>query len=491
MSAPSDKPTKGFFRRFRDLIDELGHCEDLKLEGAVRIGARKVRLPGELAPIQIQLGGEKGKRLDLHPELVLSGDGSTEEHDDYVLYDPERIDSGVTGFLRLARGDALTLGREDASQRALLDYPKTVADRHLSLKLASDGLVLRDLSPEHGTCVSPLPWKQTVRQLVALRLAALGRLLDLLRAPLEPLPREEARDLIEAVIELNEREPRQVPDSVGECGGVVALPNDVDPIFVGDLHARIDNLLGVLTRNGVLEGLEAGTLALILMGDAVHPDEDGEEERMESSMLMMDLIFQLKLAFPQRVFYLRGNHDSFSPDISKSGVPQGLLWEQALHEVRGARYARAMARLYETLPYVALSRRFIACHAGPPTFKVTRDMLINIRQHPKLEREITHVRLQKPNSPSGYNRGDVKRLRQRLDLDADTPLIVGHTPLSCDDTLWLNAGGIPNHHVVFGAHPQWAAMLALIGRRLLPLRYPVEPLTALLNDLAARGVADA
>ena len=79
MSAPSDKPTKGFFRRFRDLIDELGQCEELELKGAVRIGARKVRFPGGVAPIQIQLGGEKGKRLDLHPELVLRADGETQE----------------------------------------------------------------------------------------------------------------------------------------------------------------------------------------------------------------------------------------------------------------------------------------------------------------------------------------------------------------------------------------------------------------------------
>jgi hypothetical protein len=99
--------------------------------------------------------------------------------------------------------------------------------------------------------------------------------------------------------------------------------------------------------------------------------------------------------------------------------------------------------------------------------------------------------MQKPNSPSGYTRGDVKRLRQRLELNPDTPLIVGHTPLSMDDTMWINAGGIPNHHVTFGAHPQWVGMLALAGRRLLPLRYPVEPLTALFNRIAAGEVAEA
>jgi hypothetical protein len=42
-------------------------------------------------------------------------------------------------------------------------------------------------------------------------------------------------------------------------------------------------------------------------------------------------------------------------------------------------------------------------------------------------------------------------LRRRLGVDPDTPFVVGHTPLSPDDTLWLDAGGIENHHVLFGA----------------------------------------
>jgi hypothetical protein len=484
MSAPSEQSSKGFLRRFRDLVDELGRCENLSLDGAVRLGSKKVRFPGALVPVQIQLGRDGGKRLNLHPELTLKADGSVATTRDYLLYDPDGFCAAVGGFLRLRQGDALVLGRADRPQRRLLKYPKTVADRHLSLKLGGDGLVLKDLSPAHGTCISPLRWRPLADRLAACRREKLERLVRLFGGPLEPLPREEAGDLIEAVINLNEREPRQAADVEGHCGGVVALPTAMDVFFIGDLHARVDNLLVVLTQNGFLEGLESGTAALVILGDAVHPDADGAEEYMDSSMLMMDLIFRLKLAFPDRVFYLRGNHDSYSEEISKNGVPQGLLWEQALHEVRGASYARAMSRLYETLPYVALSRLFIACHAGAPTFKISRDMLINIRQYPKLEREITHVRLQKPSSPSGYNRSDVRRLRRRLELDEDTPLIVGHTPLSDADTLWQNAGGIPNHHVLFGAHPHWVGVIALAGGRLLPLRYPAEPLTELFNRIA-------
>ncbi|MEA3278849.1 MAG: metallophosphoesterase [Pseudomonadota bacterium] len=483
MAGPTDKSRKGFLRRFRELVTEFGGCEDVDLEDTIHIESRKIRVPAPVVPLQILLGGEKGKRLFLYPEIRITEDGTMTESGAFLLFDPDQFFSGISGFIRLFPGDSLILGRESAAQNDLLTFPKSVGERHLSLKLPDNGLVLKDRSPEHGTCISPLASDKKVNRLATWRRNKLERLARVLPGPLEPLPREVAGDLLDAVIDIVEREPRQSLDSQGRPGGVVALPHDVSPILVGDLHARIDNLLVVLTQNGFLEALEQGRAALIILGDAVHSDDEGTEDRMDTSMLMMDLIFRLKIKFPDRVYYLRGNHDSFSEDISKGGVPQGLLWEQALHENRGAKYARAMARFYDSLPYVALSRRFIACHAGPPTCKVSRDMLINIRQHPKLEREITHVRLQKPNSPSGYNRGDVKRLRARLELDPETPFIVGHTPLSIDDTLWLNAGGIPHHHVLFGANPDWVGVITQVGKRLLPLRYPAEPLLQVFNRL--------
>jgi hypothetical protein len=483
MTYPTKKGAKRFARRFRDLLDELGACEDRQLEGALRLGAGKVRLPGPPGAIRIQLGGENGKLLRLHPEVLLTADGGTRHSGSYLIDEPN--DEAIRGFLRLSRDDPLVLGREDALQQDLLRYSKSVAGRHLRVKLGQEGLVLRDLSPAAGTCLSPLPPEGDGPDFAAARRAKLQRLASVFGGAIEPLPRVEAMELIEAFIGQVESDPRQMLDSSGRCGGVVGVPPNVTPFFVGDLHARIDNLLVVLTRNGFLEGLEVGSAALIILGDAVHPDADGLEGSMETSMLLMDLIFRLKLAFPDRVFYLRGNHDSFSEDISKNGVPQGLLWEEALRDVRGPKYLQAMSRVYEILPYVALSPGFIACHAGPPTSKVSRDTLINIRDFPKVEREITHVRLRRANSPAGYGAGDVKRLRRRLELDPKAPFIVGHTPLSPDDTLWLDAGGIPNHHVLFGAHPDLVGVIALQGKRLLPLRYPSEPLTALYNRLAA------
>jgi hypothetical protein len=136
------------------------------------------------------------------------------------------------------------------------------------------------------------------------------------------------------------------------------LPRGLIPIVIADMHAQIDNLLTVLTQNAFLEALEDGTAALVILGDAVHCEVDGQLRAMESSMMLMDLIFRLKLRFPEQVFYVRGNHDSFSEDLAKDGVPQGLLWARELSELRGAVYQRAMGDFYRCCPTWSCPRIF-------------------------------------------------------------------------------------------------------------------------------------
>ncbi len=477
---PSNRPPKRLIRRFQDLMDTLGACAEGRWDQKRCLTSGKTRFPLPAHPIQLQLGEKEGKRLQLYPEIRLTDEGKPQRTGALLLADGEP--KGIQGFLRLCPGDTVLLGRGEIWQQGLLRYPKSVASRHLKIKYSAKGLVCKPLS-QKPAYLAPLSEGEQPLGDPSLRCDRLRRLLQLFGGPLEPLPRAKALALLQGVLRRMESEPCQALDARGRPGGVLNLPPETLPFFIGDLHGRLDNLLVILTQNGFLEGLERGTATLIFLGDAVHPDESGREEEMDSSMLLMDFILCLKLRFPEQVFYLRGNHDGFSEEISKGGVPQGLLWRKALHQVRGAKYVQAMDRLYELLPYFALSKRFIACHAGPPSAKVSLETLINIRDHPRILREITHVRLRRPNSPSGYHQGEVKRFRRHLGLDEKTPFIVGHTPLSPDDTLWLQAGGIPHHHVLFGAHPHLIGTLVLMGKHLLPMRYPTEPLVTLGNRL--------
>ena len=301
--------------------------------------------------------------------------------------------------------------------------------------------------------------------------------------PIELLSPEDAlSDLVE-VNHLLEKEPLRPRNQEGQPGGVVKLPEKYIPIILGDLHAQVDNLLTILSHGEFLEMMGDGKAAMVFLGDAVHSEIDGELEKMESSLLMMDLIIRLKLWFPQQIFYVRGNHDSFSAEIGKDGVPQGLLWSRTLKNIRGEAYREAMAHLYELLPYIALSNDYVACHAAPPKGKVSMDMLVNIHKYPVLMQEMTCNRLYRPNRLAGYTKGDVKRFRKSLELGQDAELFVGHTPLTRHDTLWMNVGGIAHHDVVFSGNMPWIGLFTRVDGHMIPIKYRREPLLDIINNL--------
>ena len=85
------------------------------------------------------------------------------------------------------------------------------------------------------------------------------------------LPNEEALSLIREVNLILEDEAHRPKDTQGRPGGVVHLPDESTVIMLGDLHAKPDNLLTMLSQNSYLEALEDGTAFLVLIGDAVHP----------------------------------------------------------------------------------------------------------------------------------------------------------------------------------------------------------------------------
>jgi len=202
---------------------------------------------------------------------------------------------------------------------------------------------------------------------------------------------------------------------------------------------------------------------------------------MKSSILIMDLIFKLKLHFPQQIFYIRGNHDSFSESISKQGVPQGLLWKKELKKTRGEAYLKEMQKFYDKLAYMAYSNNFICCHAGPPTFDVNMKALINASESADLIKDLINRRLSTPSRLSGYTSNDITKLRKVLKVDQSTPFIVGHTPMDHEETVWENVGGIKAHHIIYSAQPHIVGAMVQINQKMYPLIYMVEPISELIN----------
>ncbi len=490
MNSPSAKAKPGLLKQLRRAFSGLSRCRLLKLRDAYRLADESVRVPYEGFPMELILGTNKGKRLRLYPEYplrrdgqVAAGAGDTADAPCFLLEDPDHIGTTIGGFLRLEPGETITLGRRDPGQQALFNYPEDVAQRHLRLTHDDDAVIFEDKSSS-GTCISPALNEDKTERINCLR-----RVLEIYGGPLEALPADAALALIREVNQVMEQEALRPRDSRGLPGGLLELPPELTPIVVGDLHAQIDNLLVILSHNGFLNALEKGEACMVLIGDAVHSERDGELDQMDDSILMMDLIFRLKLRFPEHFFFIRGNHDSFLEEISKGGIPQGLFWKRALKKARGKEYRKEMQRYYDLLPYAVSSPDFCAAHAAPPRSKVSREMLIEIDRYPGLITELITNRMARPNRPGGYTKGDVRRFRKTLGLDPDTPFIVGHTPMDPIDTYWLNVGAAENHHIVYSAHENWVGTFTRVGGNMWPLKYPTEPLRDLVNQLAAEDDA--
>ncbi len=362
---------KGILRRLKDSFSGLSQCEQLDLEGAYRLDKKKVRLPLKNYPIQLNVGSDENI-LHIYPERQVNDVQQDTLTDRFIIFNPASYYKEISGFLRLNSGDKLIIGCNQAYQKTLLKLEQGIAERHLSITNDNGSLIFKNFDGERGSCITPMLKSKDLNRINKWRFAKLKRLSAILGDPLASPTPDETLDLIGKVNKILENEAFRAKDKNGKPGGVIALPRDTIPFLIGDLHTKSDNLLVILSQNGFLKALKKGQASLIILGDAVHSEEEDELEEMQSSLLIMDLIFKLKLRFPDQVFYLRGNHDSFSEELGKQGIPQGLLWEKALIDNRGKRYRDEMQRFYKLLPYIAYSDNFIACHAAPPTSKVSK-----------------------------------------------------------------------------------------------------------------------
>ncbi len=469
-------------KRLRKLLGQEARTEPVSLTVEPRLLTEQMRVAYAGQPIRLEIGGQV---LRLYPDFSLNPD-KRKGIQDWVVIDPKRYFKKLAGFVRIKRGETVLFGRENERCKAIFGLTKPVARRHLEMSNDKGDLLLEKIDPEAKTYVSRIADPEEMARLDAERLGRLPRVREFFGGPIELVAPDEALATLSRVNEIMRSEAYRVVNSEGVPGGLLELPDGLAPLIVGDLHARVDNLLKVLAETQILDGLERGDAYLLFLGDAVHSEEDGELDKMDTSLLIMDLIFKLKVRFPRNVFYLRGNHDSFDEALSKAGIPQGIIFRQRAQELRGDAYVAQLAEFFEGLPYVVKSKDFISCHAAPTRSEVGLQMLIDIRRYPGLAHELTWTRLQRPGYPAGYTKRSVKKFRSALGVAKHMPFIVGHTHLSRDETVWLNVGEIKNHHVLMSANTHNVGVFIRADREMVPLEYTAEPLLALVNAPAEK-----
>lgn len=478
------KPT--LLDRGRDLINLArdGKIISPGLEPERITGAHRILWGGQ--PFQLTLGD---KVLEFHPDRPFSG-GEGDGDREWIIHTGSKFYEGVPRFLRLRSGKSVILGHTNTTQNNIFGFDSSVAERHVRVSNRRGHLTILPLDPEFPTNVSA---PAIPRAVWVARHENLVRLPDVLGRPLTNYADDEALDVIRDVNKIIGAEAYRELNDDGAPGGIIKFPDDMTVVILGDTHTRIDNILRLLTEGGLLAALEANKACLVFLGDLVHSEEEKETEDMETSIFILDFFCMLKRRFPENVFYLRGNHESFSDDLGKSGVPQGLLLRKHLKKRRGKEYTDEIGKLFEALAFIVQGKGFAACHGAPVRTRVDRSTLVNISRYPGIQYEIVWNRLRQSNRPAGYGKGSVKRFRRTLGLPKKSPIIVGHTPLSLIDTVWMNVGGIKGHHVVYSAYTHRFGAMVLQNGQATPLEFVPEPALAYLNitnDVRSSVLAD-
>ena len=471
-SKPSDRD-RSFFSWLKDSFSEAETTQALQPSSQEHTLREPIHIPWEAGSFSLQLGEHI---LEVRRDIQIS-DSPKRHLRDLLIIDPNAYFDRMSGFIRIAPGISEVLGRDEASQQALFNYPSDVTCQHMSITNKNGELHLHAIDLEAITKIVALNREETVSSLRLTRQKNLAFLWNELGYSSIPLSSGDATKIVKKVTKILANEPYRLPDADGRPGGLVQLPNQVSTVFVGDLHGQCDNLIKLLIEGSLLNAIKGGTTCLVLLGDIVHSDVRGQLEDMRPSMAMLDLFLMLKARFPKNVFCCRGNHESYSPDVGKSGIAQGLLLRKFLQNERGTEFAESIGQIFENLPYVVRGKDCAACHGAPTRGRVTEESIINIRRYPGLQHEILWNRLRGPNRPAGYTKGSVVRFRRSLGLPKDSPLIVGHTSLTDTETVWMDVNGIVGHHVVYSSDTERFGAILVQDGTAIPLELIAEPVS--------------
>ncbi len=161
----------------------------------------------------------------------------------------------------------------------------------------------------------------------------------------------------------------------GRKGSVVHLDSAQEVMVVGDLHGNVPAFrqileLAALTKN---PGRHL-VLQELVHGPRMYPNDGGDKSHQ-----LVDLVSALKVACPDRVHLILGNHELSEltgRPIGKNGVPLNGLFRAGLDTAYGVFADDVMAayhELFKSLPLVAQTpNRVMLCHTIPEAKELDR-----------------------------------------------------------------------------------------------------------------------
>jgi len=280
---------------------------------------------------------------------------------------------------------------------------------------------------------------------------------------------KQLKQVIENLRNIPEKHRPRTADN--EAGGIIDFTKSGKDIYVlGDIHGTINNLKASLETDQLEKKLESDSAVLLLLGDLIHDDRVGHLINMSPSLETLEYVIELINRFPNNVFVIRGNHDTFDRQVAKNGIRQAERFMQYLVEQRGQEYVNLVDSFFHALPLVFLANQFIAIHAGPIRGGASREHLVEIYRYEDEMFQLMWNRINQigsmPNKKE-YGPEDIATQKELLGYESDTYFIVGHNPLldrGGDDSIWFDVVGIKNYIITYNALPESCPILLFRNR---------------------------
>ncbi len=168
---------------------------------------------------------------------------------------------------------------------------------------------------------------------------------------------------------------------------------------------------------------------------------------MDTSVEIMQLIFDLKIKFHDSFYYVLGNHDYLSGRFIKGGVKQGLEYKTKLKECFGEEYIQLYQEFLMCSPIMMVAKGLVATHGGPASMIKGLDDILEV--NPINESHPINESLQWGRYLTSYGDENVKEFLSAIEQD-EAFFVVGHSPslLPKDD---FKAELMPKHYIIYAA----------------------------------------
>jgi hypothetical protein len=154
----------------------------------------------------------------------------------------------------------------------------------------------------------------------------------------------------------------------GRTGSLITLDQAEDVMVVGDLHGN----LAAFRRALALSALDQHARRHLVLQELVHEINKGDDERIDRSHRLVDLVSALKCQYPERVHLILGNHELSELTgriIGKDGQALNLRFRQGMELAYGSKtneIYQSYLDLFAALPLaVRTPNRVFVCHTIP------------------------------------------------------------------------------------------------------------------------------